>query len=134
MVVLGNLVVGRVQEEIFEPRPFLLQPLQSLCDRGPDQVIAGRNAQGLEVLANELLGWPVVFDEHHLSRPSAQCLNPHGAASGIGVQEGPARHIGTKHVEKSLAHLIGSGAKVSALQRPKMQPAIFAGNHSHEKK
>ena len=55
MVVLSYFLIGRVQEDEIKLRTFLLQSFESRCDRGPEQVIAGLDSQGLEILADELL-------------------------------------------------------------------------------
>src|SRR5208337_731431 len=115
MVVLSYFLIGRVQEDEIKPRPFLLQSFEPRCDRGPDQIIAGLDSQGLEILADELLGRAMMFYEHDFACPAAQRLDPHRTASGVSIEKGRALHSRTEHIKQRLAHLVGGGAKIATL-------------------
>ena len=131
VMVLSYFFVGGIKKEVIELRAFLLQALDSGCDRGPDQVITRLDSQGIEVITNKLLRRAMMFDKNHFARPPAQRLEPHGAASGISVKESRPIDPWTQYIKQRLAHLVGGGPEMAALQGAYVKPAVCAGNYSH---
>ena len=86
MVVLANLLVGRVEENKVEAGIFVSQPPKSREDGAGQEAKTGFDSERRQVLADQLHGGPVVLDKDYFARTAAERLEADRAGAGEAVE------------------------------------------------
>ncbi len=87
--------------------------------------------QGFEIVADELGGGCVIFDEEDALRAAAEGFNADGAGAGEEVEEVGAWDSGGENVEEGFAEAVARGAEVGRIEGFELTRAVSAGDDAH---
>jgi hypothetical protein len=95
---------------------------------------AGRDFEGVEILADQFCGGGVILYEGYLGGAAAKGFDADGAGAGEQIEKAGAYDAGTEDVEERFAQAITCGTEGEAFEAFQDTAAVFAGDDAHEEK